>query len=127
MPEGCFPGCSICCRYVAIPIDAPSNRSTIDQARWMISHRDVWLSVDGGGEWHVQFLASCEHLDAETGRCGIYADRFDICRAHQVATCEGTIGEGSEPIFFRSLREFDVYLAERSRRTKGRRMEGKPL
>jgi uncharacterized protein len=113
MPESCFPGCSLCCRYVAIPIDEPRDKSTIDQARWMVSHRDVWLTVDGTAEWHVQFLATCEHLDVATSRCGIYADRFDICQAHELKDCEGSLGEGSETILFRSLEEFDAYLAGR--------------
>lgn len=120
MPESCFPGCSLCCRYVAIPIDEPTDRTAIDQARWMVSHRDVWLTVDGTGKWHVQFLATCEHLDVATSLCGIYTERFEICRAHDVKSCEGSLGEGTEPILFRSLGEFDAYLAARGRPVKPR-------
>jgi Fe-S-cluster containining protein len=82
----------------------------VDQARWMVSHRDVWLSVDASGEWYVQFIAPCDHLDPETNRCRVYQDRFDICRRHEVNTCEATYGEGSEPHLFRNLQELDAYL-----------------
>lgn len=127
MPESCYPGCSLCCRYVAVPIDEPKDQSTVDQARWMVSHRDVWLTVDGTGEWHVQFLTTCEHLDVVTSRCGIYEERFDICRAHDVRSCEGTLGEGSETMLFRSLAEFDTYLTSRGLLPKPRATRGGKL
>jgi Fe-S-cluster containining protein len=121
MPQSCVTGCSLCCRYVAVPIDAPRGKQSIDQARWMVSHRDVWLTVDGAGQWHVQFLATCDHLDVEKSRCGIYADRFDICREHEVESCEATHGEGLEPRLFRTLQEFDAYLAGRGTGNGGRK------
>lgn len=118
MLRSCLTACSLCCRYVAVPIDAPRGKQSIDQARWMVSHKDVWLTVDIAGGWFVQFLSTCENLDVETNRCGIYADRFDICRRHEVTDCEATHGEGSEPMLFRTLPEFEAYLAERRARPR---------
>lgn len=119
MPSECLPACSLCCRYVAIPIDPPTSRSSIEQMRWMVSHKDVWLYADDEGEWFVQFITPCEELDLVRNRCGIYEDRFSVCRLHGVASCEATLGEGTEARFFRSLREFDAYLESRRARRAG--------
>lgn len=106
----CHNGCSLCCRYVSVEIAKPRSRGSIDQARWLVSHKDVWIFVDSKDRWYAQFSTPCEHLDVLTHRCGIYEDRFQICREYKVQDCEATVGAGTEKRLFRSLEDLDRYL-----------------
>ena len=63
-------GCDKCCRYVALEIDTPEDREDIDQIRWFLVHKNVWIFIDHDDSWNIQFNTPCENLDEE-GNCSI--------------------------------------------------------
>lgn len=75
-----------CCRYFALPIDAPETRQDFDHLRWYMIHGRVSLFVEDE-TWYLMVHADCEHLQ-EDHRCGIYDDRPAICRAYTTDECE---------------------------------------
>jgi hypothetical protein len=116
----------MCCRYVSVEIQKPKGRGSIDQARWLVSHRDVWIYVDDKDNWYAQFVTPCEQLDLATQMCGIYEDRFQICRDYKVRDCEATLGSGTEHRLFRTLQELDRHLGIESPSTCAKKVGGGP-
>lgn len=75
-----------CCRYFALPIDAPDTRTEYDYIRWYMIHGRVSIFVDDE-TWYVMVHADCEHLQPDY-RCGIYEKRPQICRDYTTDECE---------------------------------------
>ena len=76
-----------CCRYVAVPINGPTSKSNIDEMRWMLAHKNIRVYEDHDGDWFVEFLTPCKHLKMDF-TCGIWQDRYQICRDHSTDDCE---------------------------------------
>lgn len=106
-----------CCTYLVVQIPRPRSKVDIDEVRWWLAHHNVEVYIEDR-QWHVQFYTPCRHLTSE-GRCAIYPDRFDVCRAHEAETCEMSSG-ASEEISFSSPEQFDKYLASRKKRKKSK-------
>ena len=75
-----------CCRYFALPIDTPVDRSDYENIRWYMLHGDVSIFVDDGS-WYLLIHNQCDHID-DQNRCGIYEDRPTICRSYSTDSCE---------------------------------------
>lgn len=82
---GYCPG-SKCCTYVTQEIDTPRSMAEFDQLLWQLAHRNVQAYKDEG-HWYLVFNTVCTHLQ-DDGRCGIYADRPQICRDYSNDFCE---------------------------------------
>ena len=67
-----------CCRYFALPIDAPTTWKDFDYIRWFMMHGRVSIFVEGE-TWYLMIHADCKHL-LEDHRCGTYDTRPEICR-----------------------------------------------
>lgn len=103
-------GCSLCCRYVALEIDTPEDSEDIDQIRWYVLHKNVWVFIDHDDSWNLQFNTPCEKLDENL--CSIYEKRPQICRSYSTENCE-RYGEGdSFKVLFRNLEDFEKWLKE---------------
>ena len=77
-------GCGgACCRFVVVAVGA----MTADQRRWAEMRGPLDFKHEGAMGWRLP--VACRNLTAE-GRCGIYADRPDVCRefAEGGAMCE---------------------------------------
>ena len=75
-----------CCRYIALPIDAPTCWNDYDEMRWFLAHKDISIFVDDGS-WYLMVHRDCEHLLPDN-RCGVYHDRMQICRDYTTDNCE---------------------------------------
>lgn len=75
-----------CCRYFALPVDAPETRADYDNFRWYMLHGRVAFFVEDG-TWFLMVYADCNHLQADH-RCGIYETRPQICRDYSTDACE---------------------------------------
>jgi Fe-S-cluster containining protein len=75
-----------CCRYFALPIDAPKTWKDFDNIRWYMMHGRVGVFVDQG-TWYLVVYADCQNLRSDN-LCGVYEDRPEICRAYSTSGCE---------------------------------------
>jgi Fe-S-cluster containining protein len=75
-----------CCRYFALPIDAPETASDFDFIRWYLLHdrASVFREDD---DWYLLVHTTCKHLQ-DDHRCGIYMTRPQICREYSTNNCE---------------------------------------
>ncbi len=101
-----------CCKYVALEIDKPVNKTDYDNIRWYLLHRNVNVFIDHERKWFVEFRSPCEAL-SETGACEVYEERPKICREH--GNYEGECEYYSSPYaeYFSSEQEFLAYLGNR--------------
>ena len=77
-----------CCRYFALPIDAPKTRDEFDTIRWYMMHGRGAINVFvDDGQWYLVVQNPCDHLQSD-GRCGTYATRPGICREYSTKECE---------------------------------------
>lgn len=77
---------SKCCVYTTHQVDTPRSKADFDYLLWQTSHRDIQLYKDEDG-WFLLINNPCLHLQPD-GRCGIYAQRPNVCREHDNDYCE---------------------------------------
>lgn len=80
-------GCTRCCTYVAVEIDPPDVPWMYDQYAWMLDHRGVWMYLETGNHWYVQFETVCEQLE-DAGTCRIYGRHPVLCKEYDARSCE---------------------------------------
>ena len=101
-------GCSLCCRYIAMEIDRPEEKKDVEQIRWFLLHKNVWIFIDHDSSWNIQFNTPCEKLDGHL--CSIYETRPQICRDYSVDSCE-KYGDGdSFKVLWKHEEEFTEWL-----------------
>jgi len=89
-------GCQRCCTYVAVEVDAPDVPWMYDQYVWLLYHKGVWMYVEKGNKWFVQFETVCEKL-APSGACNVHGRHPALCKEYDARTCERR-GELSEVV-----------------------------
>jgi len=80
-------GCQRCCTYVAVEVDAPDAPWMYDQYVWLLYHKGVWMYVEKGNKWFVQFETVCEKL-APSGACNVHGSHPVLCKDYDARTCE---------------------------------------
>lgn len=111
MPGNLCEHCTgLCCRYIALPIDAPEDRGDFDDIRWYLLHENVAVFVEDG-QWYVYFGADCRHLRADF-RCAIYSRRPQICRDYTTENCDYHSGDYGWEHYFTCPEHLDEYLRE---------------
>lgn len=75
-----------CCRYFALPIEAPEKLADYDVIRWFLLHDKATIFVDDG-TWYLLVHTTCRHL-LPNNYCGIYETRPQICRDYTTDNCE---------------------------------------
>ena len=75
-----------CCKYFALPIEAPYSRKEFDFIRWYLLHDRATVFVEDGS-WYLLVHTVCRHLQ-DDNRCGIYHTRPQICRDYSTKKCE---------------------------------------
>lgn len=75
-----------CCRYFALPIDAPETLRDFEFLRWFLLHEHATAFVDED-IWYLLVHTTCKHLLPDN-RCGIYETRPQICREYSNDNCE---------------------------------------
>lgn len=111
--------CQYCCTYVSLEIDAPRAEKDFDSIRWYLAHKRINIYVDDDGSWYFLVNSECENLTP--AGCAIYERRFNICREYDAACCEMTLGEPAEKVIFRTVEDFDRWLAFHRERLLARR------
>jgi Fe-S-cluster containining protein len=106
--ENLCSGCDHCCNYVALEIDKPENEEELDQIRWFLLHKNVWVFIDHDDSWNLQFNTPCEKLDKK--KCSFYEKRPQICRDYSTENCE-KYGDGdSFKFLWKTLEDFEGWL-----------------
>lgn len=98
---------ALCCRYIALPIDNPTDVRDFDNIRWYLMHENVVVFVEKK-QWYISFLTRCKHLLPDN-RCGVYETRPRICRGYDTGNCDYHGGDYNYEHLFTSaeqLREF---------------------
>ncbi len=112
-----------CCRYIALPIETPSEASEFDDIRWYLLHEGISVFVEDG-DWYLNVSTNCRHLQPDF-RCGIYETRPKICRDYSTDNCDYHSGDYGWEHHFTCPEHLDDYLAEhhapRRKAGKGRR------
>jgi hypothetical protein len=80
-------GCQRCCTYVAVEVDAPDAPWMYDQYVWLLYHKGVWMYVEKGNKWFVQFETVCEKL-APSGACNVHGSHPVLCKDYDARSCE---------------------------------------
>jgi Fe-S-cluster containining protein len=91
---------ALCCRYVALPIDNPTDVRDYDNIRWYLLHENIVVFVESR-QWYVSFLTRCKQLRPDN-RCGIYLTRPRICRGYDTDNCDYHGGEYGYELLFTS-------------------------
>jgi Fe-S-cluster containining protein len=101
-----------CCRYVALPIETPTERSDFDDIRWYLLHENISVFVEDG-DWYISMQTSCRHI-APDGRCLIYPRRPRICRKYTTENCDYHSGDYGWEAHFTCPEHLEEYLRARS-------------
>lgn len=102
-----------CCKYFCFQIDTPESYEEFENLRWYLLHKGVSVHVDEGA-WFISIQAPCLELDV-SGRCVIYDDRPQICRAYTTENCDATNLDYEFDELFESPEQVEAY----ARRTLG--------
>lgn len=114
-----------CCRYIALPLDEPEDRSDFDAIRWYLLHEGISVFVEDG-DWYLSVATNCRHLQADF-RCGIYKTRPQICRDYSTDNCDYHSGDYGWQHHFSAPEHLDAYVREHfeKRKKKPKRAAGK--
>ena len=80
-------GCQRCCTYVAVEVDAPDTPWMYDQYVWLLYHKSIWMYVEKGNKWYVQFETVCEKLGPK-GECRVHGMHPVLCKEYDARNCE---------------------------------------
>lgn len=75
-----------CCRYFALPIEAPTSFEDYEFIRWYLLHEYATVFTEDD-DWYLLVHTPCKHL-GDDHRCGIYETRPQICRDYTTDNCE---------------------------------------
>ena len=100
----------LCCRYLALPIETPTEKDDYDDIRWYLAHEGISIFVEDS-DWYIQIANRCKHLTRDN-LCEIYDERPKICRGYADDNCDFHSGDYGYELHFGSLEEFDEYLAK---------------
>jgi hypothetical protein len=80
-------GCVRCCTYVAVEVDAPDTPWQYDQYVWLLYHKNIWMYVEKGNHWYVQFETVCAKLSPQ-GHCTVHGKHPVLCKNYDARSCE---------------------------------------
>lgn len=112
-----------CCRYIALPIETPEDKSDFDDVRWYLLHEGVTVFVEDG-EWFICVSTTCRHLQPDY-RCGIYETRPQICRDYSTDNCDYHSGDYGWEQHFTCPEHLDEYAARQLQNGGAKRADRK--
>jgi Fe-S-cluster containining protein len=80
--------CGLCCKYMNIVVDRPTDQEDVETLLWYQYHRDTNLHLDQDNDYGLHFPNRCGHLD-ENNLCKIYSRRPSICKQFSLKGCHG--------------------------------------
>lgn len=114
---------AVCCRYIALPIETPTERSDFDDIRWYLLHEGVQVFVEDG-DWYIYVATQCRHLQGDY-RCGIYERRPNICRKYTTDNCDYHSGDYGWEHHFTCPEHLDEYVRLHFRPKSRRKSTGR--
>ena len=75
-----------CCRYFALPLDAPEDLADFEFIRWFLLHERATIFREDE-TWYLLVHTVCRHLQ-DNNMCGIYETRPQVCRDYSTKDCE---------------------------------------
>lgn len=120
---------AVCCRYIALPIDTPTEQSEFDAIRWYLLHDGIMVFVEDG-DWYICMSTTCRHLRPDH-LCGIYETRPQICRDYSTANCDYHSGDYGWSHHFTAPEHLDEYVRlhfrpKAQKKAASRRKPGRP-
>ncbi len=106
-----------CCRYLALPIDKPTNTRDYDDIRWYLLHAGVTVFVEDG-DWYIQYQTACKLL-GEDNLCTIYETRPEICREYEADGCDYPGGTYGYDHHFTHAKQIEAYYFEKTGKKLG--------
>jgi len=82
--EGCP---ALCCKYIAVEFDAPTDKEDFHHVRWFLMHENVKVQIDDEGKWYVEFGTRCKNLNDK-----------NLCNIHELAPKENQVKYGEPQI-----------------------------
>jgi Fe-S-cluster containining protein len=99
----------LCCRYFALPIETPVDKSDYDDIRWYLCHKDITVFVEDG-DWYINVENRCRYFSEKDNRCRIYDKRPQICRRYTHRNCDVVEGEYDYELHFTSDKQMQEYM-----------------
>ncbi|MBI5865855.1 MAG: YkgJ family cysteine cluster protein [Planctomycetes bacterium] len=112
-----------CCRYIALPIETPTERADFDDIRWYLLHENISVFVEAG-EWYINIPTNCRHLQPDF-RCGIYETRPRICRSYATSDCDYHSGDYGWEQHFTCPEHLDEFVRNYFRSGAGKKRRSK--
>lgn len=103
---------TICCSYFTEALTTPRSKADFQHMLWQISRENIEIYKDEDG-WFLLINQPCIHLKPD-GACGIYSDRFPVCREYSNDWCE--MDEPADKhfeLYFKSYAELLNYCKKR--------------
>ena len=104
----CYKCTGHCCRYFALPIDAPEDWDDYDDIRWYLTHEHVSVFLEDD-DWYINVQNKCKHLGKDY-RCMIYDKRPKICRGYNTSDCDHTGFDYDYKLHFTKDRQMEEYM-----------------
>jgi len=98
----------LCCRYLALPIETPTDKDDFDDIRWYLAHEGISIFVEDG-DWYINIANRCKYLTRDN-MCDIYEHRPKICRGYKEDSCDYHSGDYGYELHFTSIEELNEYL-----------------
>jgi len=114
---------ALCCRYIALPLDNPTDARDYDNIRWYLMHENIVVYVEDG-QWYIGIMNKCKNLMPDN-RCGVYDVRPRVCREYHTTNCEYHGTEYGFEHLFTSAEQLTTYaktVLKKKKKTKTRRM-----
>ncbi|HMU84876.1 MAG TPA: YkgJ family cysteine cluster protein [Leptospiraceae bacterium] len=108
--------CHGCCTYVAVPLEYPRSKDTLDTYVWYLLHRNVEIEIDNYNKWFLIFKTPCDKL-LPNGACSIYETRPEICRDYSADNCSRTAKDHAHQ--FKQPSELLQYLEQKKKAKSG--------
>jgi Fe-S-cluster containining protein len=99
----------MCCRYFAMQIDTPEDKSDFEDIRWYLAHENVSVFVEDGS-WFANIKNKCRHLSEDNHKCMNYDNRPPICRKYNTENCDFTSHEYQYELHFTDDRQMAEYI-----------------
>jgi len=116
-------GCTSCCEYVLIEIDAPKSKNDIDELIWFLLH-GITIFIDSDDSWNLEIHNKCKVLNKK-GKCSIYPIRPLVCKQYSHDECEKYKGKkySKEKKIINTVIEFLEYIDNDPKLRKIKRVE----
>ncbi len=103
-------GCTACCTYITIEVDAPRAAWEYDQWIWALHHQGIEMYVERPERWFLHVATVCRQLDAH-GRCSIHGRHPVLCREYDPRSCERRYPLADQRAWFHDAYELEAWIA----------------